>query len=133
MARSRSPSPNHAGRTPYGRELLPHREGLVGPAPALLLVDAAAEGVHHGVQVGADPQPEQRDVVAGVADDGDLGVRDLRAQAPQEPGGADSAGGDDDVHGGIIPAAAWRSPRRVAAPSGEPSDIRFSGRLETSW
>ena len=40
---------------PVGRELGLDGERLVGPPPALLLVDAAAEGVHHGVEVGADP------------------------------------------------------------------------------
>ena len=86
------------------RQLVLDHEGLVGAAPALLLVDAAAEGVHHGVEVGADPQPEQRDVVAGVADDGDVeglvgAWRHRGEQAAQEPGPADAAGRDDDVHG----------------------------------
>ncbi len=56
------------------RQFLLDREGLPGPAPALLLVDATAEGVHHGVEVGTDFQAEEMDVVAGVPDDGDLRV-----------------------------------------------------------
>ena len=60
-------------------ELLLHGVRLVDAPPALLLVDAAAEGVHHRVQVGADPQAEQGDVVAGVADDGDGRVGEGRA------------------------------------------------------
>ena len=94
------------------------------PAPALLLVDAAAEGVHHGVQVGADPQPEQRDVVAGVADHGDLGPAPARGawaareQAAQEPGGADAAGRDDDVHAGVSLAGRRATRRKQVGPFG---------------
>ena len=53
---------------PVGRELLLDREALIGPPPALLLVDAAAERVHDGVEVGADAEAEQGDVVARVHD-----------------------------------------------------------------
>ena len=52
-----------------GRELALDPVALVRPAPALALVDAAAEGVEQGVEVGTDPQAEQADVVTGVADD----------------------------------------------------------------
>ena len=80
-------------------------------------MDAAAEGVHHGVEVGADPQAEQRDVVGGVADDGDLGrvaavgaVRrvagEVVPQAAQEPGSADAAREGRDPHPAILAAAA---------------------------
>ena len=40
-------------------ELLGEVVRLVGPTPALALVDAAAEGVEQGVDVGADPEPEE--------------------------------------------------------------------------
>jgi hypothetical protein len=43
-------------------------------APPALGVDAAAEGVHHGVEVGADLEPVHPDVVGGVGDHRDLGV-----------------------------------------------------------
>ncbi len=89
-----------AGPGAVGGKLGQDGEGLAGPAPALLLVDAAAEGVHDGVQVGAHVQAEQHDVVAGVADDGDLGVRDCRFQPAQEPGGPDSAREHGDAHAG---------------------------------
>src|SRR5690606_29767559 len=59
-----------------GGELASHGEGLVGPAPALPLLNAAAERVHDGVEVGADVQAVQNDVVGGVADHGDVGVGD---------------------------------------------------------
>jgi hypothetical protein len=115
------------------RELLLDDEALVASTPPLLLVDAAAEGVHHGVQVGTDHQPEQGDVVAGVADHGDLGIRDLCAQAEQEAGRPDATGRNDDVHGTHHPVAAgarldgWR---RL-----EPAGVTYGsgGRLETRW
>ncbi len=115
--RERQPGRQHAGPVQVGRDvevtqaeparpgtvggkLGQDRTGVTGPAPALLLVDAAAEGVHDGVQVGGHVQAEQRDVVAGVADDGNLGVRYFRFQPAQEPGGPDSARGHGDAHAG---------------------------------
>ncbi|GAA3303034.1 hypothetical protein GCM10020295_50560 [Streptomyces cinereospinus] len=81
------------------RELLLQVEGLVGPPPALLLVDAAAERVHHRVEVRADLQPEEVDVVTGVADDGDVRVRHGPLQAAQEPGTTDAACQNHNAHG----------------------------------
>ena len=118
-----------ARRTPRARPARAWR--LVGAAPALALVDAAAEGVHHGVQVGTDPQPEQGDVVAGVADDGDLGVGErvgagveVGAQAAQEPGAADAAGQGRDAH-----AAQSLSPE--ARPAASRDGRRRRRRLRT--
>src|SRR5664280_1998322 len=72
------------------RQLLPDGEGLHRPAPALALLDAAAEGVHHGVEVGTDPQPEQRDVARGADLDDLLSsaarVRDAGLTAAGRPG-----------------------------------------------
>ena len=48
---------------------------LLVSTPAALGIDAAAERVHHGVEIGADPEPVQGDVVGGVHHDRDLGVR----------------------------------------------------------
>ena len=87
------------GRVAVRRRLLQHPPGLVGPAPAAGLVVAAAQGVHHGVQVGADPQAVQGDVVPGVADDRDVGVREGGAGALDEPGAPHAAGQDHDLHG----------------------------------
>ena len=56
------------------RQLLLDAPGLVAPAPAALGVDAVAEGVHHGVEVGADLEPVDPQVVGGVGDDRDLRV-----------------------------------------------------------
>ncbi len=87
-----------------GGELGLHPVALVGPAPALALVHAVAEGVEQRVEVGADPQAEQGDVVAGVRDDGDRRVREagggveVVAQAADEAGSADAARKGRDVH-----------------------------------
>ena len=101
-----------------GGQLVPDAEGLLGPPPALLLVDAAAQRVHDGVQVRADPQAEQRDVVAGVPDDGDLGVRGGLLQAAEEARGADAAREHGDAHtqkcvrSRPVPARVGRRPDR---------------------
>jgi hypothetical protein len=82
---------------PVGGELVGDGGALVPPAPALLLVHGAAEGVQDGVDVGADPQAVQRDVVAGVGHHGDVGTAgpgrgggrgQVLQQAADEPGAA---------------------------------------------
>ncbi len=83
------------GARAVGGQLGPDAEGLPGPPPALVLVDAAAED---GVQVRADPQAEQRDVVAGVPDDGDLGFGRGLLEAAEEAGGAHAAREHGDAH-----------------------------------
>ena len=83
-----------------GGELGQDGVGVAVAAPALLLVDPPAQGVHHGVEVGRDVEAEQADVVAGVADDGDLGAGGGGFQPPQEAGGADPAGEHGDAHAG---------------------------------
>ncbi len=80
------------------RELVLDPPGLAGPSPAPVGVDAAAEGVHHAVEIRADPQPVHDDVVAGIHDRGDLGVGVAGPHATQEPGAADAAGEDCDPH-----------------------------------
>jgi hypothetical protein len=85
--------PEPAGLDPVRGELLFGVPRLVFAPPAALVVDAAAERVHHRVEVGADPEPEHPDVVGGVADNGDrvgLGI-DYRAQAGEEARTADAA------------------------------------------
>ena len=70
-----------------GGQLVAHRPGLARPAPAALGVDAAAEGVHAGVEVGADAQAVQPDVVADVDHGGDLRrLRDRRQRARPRAG-----------------------------------------------
>jgi hypothetical protein len=80
------------------RQLVAHRERLVGSAPALFLMDAATERVHDGVEIGAHPQPEQSDVIGGVPDHGDVRLGCCGAQPAQEAGGSDAPRGDHDVH-----------------------------------
>jgi hypothetical protein len=97
--------PEPLGHGAVGRELALHTVALVRAAPALPLVDAAAQGVHERVEVRADPQAEQADVVAGVADDGELGVAEpggaveVGAEAAQEACASDAAGQCRDAHG----------------------------------
>ena len=83
------------------RELLLGVPGLLDPAPAALGVDAAAEGVHHRVEVGADLEPVHPDVVGGVGDHGhrrrDAGALAQAQQPLQEPGAADPAGEHRDA------------------------------------
>ena len=88
--------PGRAGAV--GGQLVADGERLVGAPPALLGVDPAAEGVHDGIQVRADAQAMQRDVVAGVADDGDLGVGCGGDQATQEAGRAHASSQSGDLH-----------------------------------
>src|SRR5207237_3713652 len=58
-----------------GGEFGPDLMRLRVPPPALVLVDAAAQGVHDGVQVWADPQADQRYVFGRVRDDLAIGVQ----------------------------------------------------------
>ena len=87
------------------RELGLHAPGLVASAPAALGVDPVAEGVHHGVEVGADLEPVHPQVVGGVGDDGHLGVGghprqpallDAVQQPLQEPRATHPAGQDGE-------------------------------------
>src|SRR3954470_11708152 len=71
---------------------------LALPAPAPLAVVNAGQRVHDAVEVGADPQTVQRDVVAGVDDGDDFVVRAGRADPAQETSAADTAGQDRNSH-----------------------------------
>jgi hypothetical protein len=82
-----------------GCELVTDGKPLVGPAPALIGMDTAPECVHNRVKVGADPQPMQGDVVAGIADDGNLGVRQRGPQTEKEPRTSDPPGEHDHPTG----------------------------------
>ncbi len=91
--------PEPLGPDAVGPEFFLEVEGLVGPAPALLLVDTAAEGVHHRVEVRADLQPEEVDVVPRVADHRDVRVRHGLLETAQEPGTTDTACQNHNAHG----------------------------------
>jgi hypothetical protein len=84
--------------------------GFATMAPAAFRVDAATQGVHAGVQVGADPHPVHPRVVADVDDRGQLVFTDGRrrrgelAQSKellypeQEAGAANPADQNRDLH-----------------------------------
>jgi hypothetical protein len=102
VAKSRSPRLNQPG--PVGAQLGLDEMGLAGPPPALLLIDSAAERVHDGVEVRADVQAEQGDVISGVPDDCDVRLRRRDPQPSKEPGTADSSGEQRDPHAPSLPA-----------------------------
>ena len=58
-----------------GGEFLLGVPGFVAMAPAALRVDAAAQGVHAGVEIRADPHPVHPRVVADVDDRGQFVIR----------------------------------------------------------
>jgi hypothetical protein len=87
-------------------ELRARAPRLVAAAPPALDVDAVTEGVHHGVEVGADLEAVDPPVVGGVGHDGDLGVggpsrydagAEAVEEALEEAGPADAAGEDGDT------------------------------------
>ncbi len=90
--------PEPPGLDTEGAQLGHDLAAVTLPTPALLLVDGAAQRVEDGVQVRADPQAEERDVVAGVADHRDPRrvrpgpVRKGTDQAADEAGATDAAG-----------------------------------------
>ena len=122
VPKSRSPKPNHCGSSPYAASTL-DAEGLLGAPPTLILGNASTEGVEQSVDVGADPQTEQRDVVPGVGDDrqgrfGEFGGGVQRvAQPAEEACSTDSTGQCRDSHGAIlaytVPALDFRGTTRV--------------------
>ncbi len=98
--------PEPLGADAVRREFLLDVEALVGTAPALLLVDATAEGVHHGVEVGADLEAEQMDVVTGVADHRDVRVGRGLLEATQETSTTDTAGQNHNAHANSLSGGA---------------------------
>ena len=87
---------------------------LAGQAPAPLGVDLAGERVGDRVEIGADRQAVQLDVVADVDDGGDLVGRADLHEAGQEAGCADAARDDRDHRG--HPTGGSVSPRRRRWP-----------------
>src|SRR2546421_244000 len=109
---------------------------LLVPPPALVLVDAAAQGVHDGVQVRADAQAEQRDVVARVPDDGDLGLGRGRgpAQAAKKTGGTDAAREHGDAHNCKVWQVPWPAPAGPRRPRRWlPAKVTAGYRYVTPW
>ena len=117
------------------RELLLDDERLVLASPPALGADAAAEGVHHGVEIGAHAQTEEPDVIAGVADDGHRrvapfgGVRrtEVVEKASGEPGTADTTREHRDAHGGDPVIRPDSCPKEVEATrAGDLELVRLS-------
>ena len=71
-------------------------EALVSPAPLLLRMDEPGQPVGDGVEVGADAQTVQLEVVTDVHDDGDVLRSDDRGEAAEEARGTDTTSEDDD-------------------------------------
>ena len=82
---------------------------LARQPPTGLGVDGPGQGVGDGVQIRADVEAVEDDVVAGIDDGGDLSGIDDVDQPPQHPGGSDAAGQCDE-HAWQATAAgnAWR-------------------------
>ena len=92
-----------------GGEFLLGMPGFVAMAPAAFGVDTATEGVHAGVEVGADAHAVHPGVVADVDDGGQRMILCLRScrelaeaeqllHAQQEACAADSADQNGDLH-----------------------------------
>ena len=81
----------------FGQFLL-DREGLAFSAPSALNADAPAEGVHDGVEVGADAQAVNPNVVAGIPDDGDVVVGPCCEDPFEKACSTDAAGQCRDPH-----------------------------------
>ena len=91
-----------------GGEFLFGVPGFVAMSPAAVRVDAAAQGVHAGVEVRADPHAVHPRVVADVDDGGqfvvaraaigELAQPQQVLHAQQEAGAADAADQNRDLH-----------------------------------
>ncbi len=104
-----------------GRELALHGGRLLGASPALFFVDGLPERIEECVDIRADAQSEDREIVAGVADDGEFGSAqgcvgvEVVTQAAQEPGPAHPAGKGGNAHG---VSQAHRPPTGARRPQG---------------
>ena len=99
-----------------GGELLLHRPGLADAAPAPFRVRAGAQRVHDAVQIRADPQTVQGDIISDVDDGGDLPTVPGRPSpdTDQKPSPADTAGQHDYAHALHPDGRSGRRPRRDA-------------------
>ena len=105
------PEPVLAAPPARRRERVP---ALAGAAPAALVVDEACERVEQRVEVGRDVQPEDLEVVADVADDGQLTGREDVRETSREAGAAASAREQDDLHAVTARSERVRGPRSAA-------------------
>src|SRR5438105_787358 len=95
-----------------------HGHKAIAPRPpTTLFVDQSGQRVEHGVDVRGDAQAMQGHVVAGVHDDGELGIGRGRPEPASEARAANSAGErHDPLHQGIQPTK--RMLRRLKANNG---------------
>ena len=91
------PEPRLPAERAHGLE---HAPRLVRAAPAAALVVETGERVEDRVEVGRDVQTEHLEVVADVADDGDVARLDDVDEALDEPRSAHPAGENGDLHPG---------------------------------
>ena len=87
--------PEPLGSNAIGGKFVLDDEGFALTSPAALVADPTAEGVHDRIEIRADLQSMESDVVAVVHDDGEFGspatLVDEGAQATDEPRPANSA------------------------------------------
>ena len=105
------PEPRLPAERAHGLE---HAPRLVRAAPAAALVVETGERVEDRVEVGRDVQAEHLEVVADVADDGDVARLDDVDEALDEPRSAHPAGENGDLHADDQ----FREHTRVRGPSG---------------
>ena len=86
------------GLDAVGGQLLHHPPALVLPPPTAYRIPAAAEGVHDRVEVRADPQTMQGDVVSSVGNHCEFCRRVGAAYSEHELRAADASGQDHDPH-----------------------------------
>ena len=90
---------------------------LTCAAPATLRVVEPSQAVEHGVEVGRDVQPEHLEIVADVADHGQLTGSEHVVETRRELGTADAAGEQNDPHTRNGASARVRGPPRPATRS----------------
>lgn len=77
---------------PIGGDFHRGTAGLIRSSPALLLGNSSPEGVHDRVEVGADSQPVEGEIVADVGDHGDFHGRCFGTRMPPRKFGHEPPG-----------------------------------------
>ena len=122
--------PALAAPLPSGLERAPR---LDGAAPASLAVDQARERVQQAVEVGRDVNAEELEVVADVADHGQLVRAEHSGEPAREAGASASARQQDDLHAGTARSALVLGPTRrtMRSRSSSSSTSNASSGIET--
>src|SRR5215217_1508000 len=130
-----------------GPKLLHDSPALVLPTPAAYRIPASPEGVHDRVEIGADSEAVQGDVIGGISNHSEVRGRIGVAYPERELRAADATGQDHDLHRTSVPSAdrlvgsvsrfvQRPSPRRgcrYAERRGQSHAITRAGRLGRSW